>query len=145
MAIFYGAERQQNNKGSQPDLIWLDYLIMSNPQGVMKVLNNHGYTGYLAPMDEDELTEVAYEFIDKNGDQAVIELLKTHPLYDVIAGISKEESSINVKYKNALGEEGTITTTLRSINYVKVIEAMLIVIGAVYLADLVWKKFLNPK
>ncbi len=145
MAIFYGAERQQNNNGSQPDLIWLDYLIISNPQGVMKVLNNHGYTGYLAPMDEDELTEVAYEFIDKNGDQAVIELLKTHPLYDVIAGISKEESSINVKYKNALGKEGTITTTLRSINYVKVIEAMLIVIGAVYLADLVWKKFLNPK
>lgn len=145
MAIFYGAERQQNNKGSQSDIIWLDYLIISNPQGVMKVLNNHGYTGYLAPMDEDELTEVAYEFIDKNGDQAVIELLKTHPLYDVIAGISKEESSINVKYKNALGEEGTITTTLSSINYIKVIEAMLIVIGAVYLADLVWKNFLSPK
>lgn len=141
MAIFYGAERQQNNNGSQPGLIWLDYLVMSNPHGVMQVLANHGYTGYLAPQDENELSEAAYDFIEKRGDRAVVDLLKSHPLYSTIADISKEESSINVKYKNALGEEGSITTTLRSINYVKLIETMLVVVGAMYLADLLWKKF----
>jgi hypothetical protein len=141
MAIFYGAERQQNNQGSQPEPIWLDYLIMSNPHGVMKVLANNGYSGYLAPQDETELSEAACDFIEKHGDQAVIELLKIHPLYDVIAGISREESSINIKYKNALGQEGSMVTTLRSINYVKLIESMLVIIGAIYLADLIWKRF----
>jgi hypothetical protein len=141
MAIFYDAGRQQNNNGSQPEMIWLDYLVMSNPHGVMQVLANHGYTGFLAPQDPNELNEAAYEFIDKHGDQAVIELLKSHPLYEAIAGICKEESKISIKYKNALGEEGSIATTLRSINYVKLIETMLLVIGAMYLADLLWKKF----
>jgi len=141
MAIFYDAGRQQNNNGSQPEMIWLDYLVMSNPHGVMKVLANHGYTGYLAPQDSNELNEAAYEFIAKHGDQAVIELLKSHPLYEAIAGICKEESNISIKYKNADGEEGSATTTLRSINYIKVIETMLLVIGTFYLADLLWKKF----
>lgn len=145
MAFLSGADRSQTYKGSQPDFIWLDYLIMSDPQSVMKVLNNHGYTGYLAPMDESELTEVAYEFVAKKGDQAVIELLKAHPLYDAISDICKEESKVSLPYKNADGEDSNLVTVIKSVNYVRLIEAMLVVIGTFYLADLLWRKFFKTE
>ena len=130
------------SNGDQPDnMIWLDYLVVLNPQSVMKVLSNYGYTGYLAPMDEEELREATYDFIERNGNQAVIELLKAHPLYEVISGICKEETSIKIPFKNASGEEVSLFTTLSRINYKKLLEVALIFIGTFYVADLIWKKF----
>ena len=63
------------------EITWIDYLVSSNPEGVMKVLADNGYAGYLAPQNEDELIDAIYSFIDKNGDEGIITLLKSHPLY----------------------------------------------------------------
>jgi len=120
------------------NITWLDYLISSNPQGVMKVLARNGYIGYLAPVDQQEMAEVSMDLIDKKGDQAVIELLKEHPLFDVISEISKEDTKIIVPFKNAAGEESAITTSIRTVNYKKLIENALVVIGAFYLAGKLW-------
>lgn len=126
------------NQIVEPQLTWLDDLIISNPHEVMQVLSRNGYAGYLAPLDNGELSEAAYDFVEKKGDKAVIELLKVHPLYDVIAGISKEERQIPVTFKNADGSESSVITTIKAINYKKVIETLLVIIGAFYLASKLW-------
>lgn len=122
----------------EPENTWLDYLIKSNPHGVMRVLSVNGYVGYLAPQDKAELSDATYEFVQKKGDYAIIELLKSHPLYDVIIGISKEEKQIPITFKNATGEQSSVMTTINTINYVKLLETALIVIGAFYVADKLW-------
>lgn len=121
------------------NMIWLDYLIASNPQGIMRVLANYGYTGYLAPMNEQELYEATHEFIERQGDKAVIELLKTHPLYETIAELSREELKVSVPFKNASGD-GTIFTTLQTVNIKRLIEVTLVLIGAFYVAEWIWRK-----
>ncbi len=120
-------------------ITWLDYLIISNPQGVMKVLAGYGYTGYLAPQNENEMYEVCLELMDKYNDQAVIDLLKSSPLYDTIVGICQEETTVNVQFKNATGDVSSIITTIKTINYVKLAENILIIIGVIYLAEKLWK------
>ena len=127
-----------NQNVAEPQITWLDYLIISNPHGVMKVLASHGYTGYLAPINQEELADAAYDYVEKGGDEAVIELLKSHPLYDVIAGICNEEKKVTVNFKNAAGEVSSIITTIKTINYKKVIGTLLVIIGAFYLADKLW-------
>lgn len=130
----YGNQYQQ----SQPDdynITWLDYLIASNPQGVMRVLASYGYTGYLAPQDEDEMAETCLDMMDKHGEQAVIDLLKSHPLYDVIAGISQEETKIS--FRGADGSMSVIST-IKTINYRLLLENALIIIGAIYLGRVLW-------
>jgi len=127
-----------DNVEPSENITWLDYLISSNPQGVMKVLASNGYIGYLAPVDQSEMAEVSMDLIDKKGDQAVIELLKEHPLYDVISDISRQETKITVPFKNAAGEESAVTTTIKTVNYKKLIENALVVIGAFYVAGRLW-------
>lgn len=122
-------------------LTWLDYLIESNPHAVMQVLAINGYVGYLAPQDKEELSEATYDFVEQKGDRAIVELLKAHPLYDVIVGISQQEKSIPVTFKNAAGDESTVVTTIKAIDYKKVIETCLVVIGAIYLADMLLGQF----
>ncbi len=116
---------------------WLEYIISSNPQGVMSVLNRNGYTSYLAPQDQDELYEASQEFIHSKGDYAVIELLKTHPLYDVISDIVREENHVT-SFKNADGSESSVLTKIKKIDYRKLAETALIVIGAFFVADKIW-------
>jgi hypothetical protein len=117
-------------------ITWLDYLILSNPQGVMKVLAANGYTGYLAPQDQDEMIEACLDFMDNEGDQAVIDLLQEHPLYKVIFGICTSQPGAASTYKNADGS--TVLTTLKGINYKLLAENILVVIGAFYLAVKLW-------
>jgi hypothetical protein len=119
----------------EPRLTWLDYLILSSPQAVMQVLAKNGYVGYLAPVDQSELSEVIYDFVEQKGDYAVTELLKAHPLYDVIVGISKEETRVPITFKNAAGDEYSVVTTLKTIDYKKVIETLLVIVGTFYIAD----------
>jgi hypothetical protein len=138
MPPVFGYYNEQPEQEVETRLTWLDYLIMSNPHSVMQVLYNNGYVGYLTPQDNEELTEAAYDFVEKRGDKAVIELLKVHPLYDTIIGISKEEKQIPVSFKNADGSESSIITTIKTINYKKVIETLLVIIGAIYLANKIW-------
>lgn len=116
---------------------WLNYLISSNPQGVMRVLAQHGYTGYLAPQDEQELYEASLEFIHNKGDFAVIELLKSHPLYEAFSEIITGEMS-HSQYKNADGDQNSVIDTIKKIDYKKAVETTLIIIGAVYIADKLW-------
>lgn len=120
------------------DLTWIDYLVASNPQGVMKVLANYGYIGYLAPQDETEMTEVAYDLVSKQDDQAVIDLLKVHPLFDVISDICKEETVVKVPFRNASGET-SFFTTINTINYSKLIENLLLIVGIFFVADNVFQ------
>lgn len=128
--------RYNQNYSSEPETGWLEMLVMSNPHGVMRVLSRNGYTGYLAPINEDELTEAAFSFVHDKGDDAVIELLKEHPLYDVILGICQEEKQ---NFRNAEGIKGQVINTIRTINYKKLIEMVLILIGTAFLADKIFK------
>jgi hypothetical protein len=130
---------QNNQVEPSKKMTWLDYLIISNPQGVMHVLDHYGYTGYLAPQDEEEMYEVCLDLMDKHGDPIVVDLLKSHPLYDVISDICKEETKITIPFKNASGEDSQIVTTIRTINFKKLAEDALIIIGAFYLAGIFWK------
>lgn len=126
---------EQPSQEVEPRLTWLDYLIESSPHAVMQTLAKNGYVGYLAPQDNAELSEATYDFVEKKGDQAITELLKAHPLYDVIIGISKEEKQIPVTFKNADGDISSVVATIKTINYKKAIETLLIIIGAFYVAD----------
>ncbi len=125
----------------EPEEDWLADLVTANPHGVMKVLSVNGYTGYLAPQNTEELYEAAIEFIHVKGDDAVVALLRAHPLYDIIAGISAEERSMPVRFKNADGSESSIITTIKSINYKKLAGTLLMVIGAMYLFDKLFNSF----
>lgn len=133
--LYRQGNNQQPLQEVEPQLTWLDYLILSSPQAVMQVLAKNGYVGYLAPIDKDELSEVTYDFVQQKGDYAITELLKAHPLYDVIIGISKEEKQIPITFKNAAGDEYSVVTTLKTIDYKKAIETLLVIIGTFYIAD----------
>lgn len=62
-------------------ITWLDYTIMNNPNGVLKVLSDFGYIGIMAPQSVDEIKQFSLEIIDQFGDDGVIALLKAHPEY----------------------------------------------------------------
>jgi hypothetical protein len=115
-------------------ITWVDQLVASNPQGVMQVLARNGYTGYLAPQNEEELADAAYDFLERNKDLAVRELLKSHTLYDVIAGIAGDD-----KFKNA--EDNSVVDQLKKLNYKDTIKNVLMVIGILYIADKLWSSF----
>lgn len=114
---------------------WVDYLVENNPHGVMEVLSRRGYLSYLSPQDHDELREAAYHYIEMRGEQGSIDLLKVHPLYEVISEIAREEGSVPMQFKNAAGEISEVLATIKTINYKKLIETLLILIGAFYVAD----------
>jgi hypothetical protein len=120
---------------SNHGITWLDYLIVSNPQGVMKVLANYGYTGYLAPINEDEMEEVCNELVDKYGDKVVVDLLKQHPLYDVITDVCKSSNNGN-NFMNSTG--GLLAQENNFINYKLLARDLLIIIGVFYLAGKFW-------
>lgn len=126
----------QNQVEPEPVMSWLDYLIISNPQGVMKVLADYGYTGYLAPADQDEMFEACQDLIDKYGDQITAELLKNHPLFDVIAEIQSGGNSISTKdsFKNASGASGVIQT-INTENLKILAGNALVIIGAFFIAQ----------
>jgi hypothetical protein len=129
-------QEPDNGNGNQP-FTWLDYIILSNPQGVMKLLSEKGYTGYLAPQNEDEMYEVCLDLMNKEGDQVVVDLLKSHPFYDIFCELSSEEKKIKIPFKNASGDF-SIISTIKTINYQTLLETALIIIGALYLGDKLW-------
>jgi hypothetical protein len=143
MSYIHGLYNQQpqQDPGQSDNMTWLDYLILSNPQGVMKVLADNGYTGYLAPQDQDEMLDCCMELMDKKGDQAVVDLLKSHPLYDVISEMSQEESKIT--FKNASGDSSVIGT-IRTINFQTLLENALIILGAIFIANKLWSFITKP-
>jgi hypothetical protein len=141
--MLYGQDHNQFNYQPEPEnepgLTWLDYIILTNPQGVMKVLASKGYTGYLAPQDEEEMMDCCLELMDKEGDQAVVDLIKSHPLYEVIAEISQEDVGLKNPFRSATGD--SVIATIKTIDYKKLIENVLIIVGAFYLAGKLWSYF----
>ena len=68
-------------------ITWLDYTVMSNPNGVMLVLAKYGFIGWMAPQDPNELYEAACNLIQQYGDQGVEDLLRAHPDFEIIRQI----------------------------------------------------------
>lgn len=85
---------------------WLDHVCDVNPQGAMACLSNAGYSGFLAPQDLDELRDALIVYIESNGEQAVMEIMKCMPEYEVII------FNRLPNYSNATGEETGETENL---------------------------------
>ena len=100
----------------------------------MKVLASYGYTDYLAPKDESEMMDACQDLMSKYGEGAVVDLLKSHPLYDTIAEISAQDKKVS--FKNATGD--SVIAIIKTINYQRLLENALIIIGAFYLANMLW-------
>ena len=122
---------------------WLDYTIMKNPEGVMKVLADNGYTGYLAPVNMQELHEACIIFMDKSPEENTVELLMAHPDIEILlllAGKTKKKS-INESEEEIVGSTNKDTLnkdTLKAIikqEKATIIKTALIVSVAV----VVWK------
>lgn len=117
---------------------WVDILISINPQGVMAVLSRNGYSGFLAPQDFEELRDAAIDFVEQGGEEAVIELFKSHPLYDSLVTAARSQGR---NFHNADG--GPVQFLFSGINFNQLIRSILMVIGAAYLFDRVLKIFGN--
>jgi hypothetical protein len=117
--------------GQPEKLIWLDYLVLSNPEGVMKVLADYGYTGYLAPANSDEMLDACMDLLEKYGDKAVIDLLKSNNLYLLIAETIENDGN-KQPFKNASGD---VTAKIDKEVLVKLAKNVLIVIGAMFIAN----------
>lgn len=108
---------------------WLDYTIENNPNGVMRVLSKHGYVGYLAPQNYEEMRIYAYELVHNNGDQAVVDLLKAHPEYGAFEELftsNKYNNACGGYYKNAVSSPATIQEFYR--NNKKMVDSALLVL-----------------
>lgn len=86
---------------NQGRITWLDYTIMSNPAGVMKVLSDYGFTGYMAPQSEAQMRASAIEIMDLDGEEGIIAIMKAHPEYAEFKDLFQKESR---KFSNAIGE-----------------------------------------
>lgn len=111
---------------------WIDNLIDNNPQAVMKVLAGYGYTGFLAPVDSEEMSEVTYDLIDQRGEEVVVELLKNHPLYEAIREVCTGEGKTVIPFKNASGTDPVAGNSVITSNIKSFAETALIIIGAFY-------------
>ncbi len=129
------ADNYQPEEQTGKSATWVDYLVETNPHGVMEVLSRRGYIGYLSPQDHSELVDAAYHYIEVQGEQGVVDLLRVHPLYDTIAEIVREENTIPLTFKNAAGEVSEVLATIKTINYKKLIETILVLIGAYFIID----------
>jgi hypothetical protein len=94
---------------NQERISWLDYTIINNPNGVMKVLSDYGFTGYMTPNSEDEMKHSALEVMDLDGDEGIKAILKAHPEYPVFKDIFECKQN---KFHNAVG--GSLTDKINA-------------------------------
>ena len=57
----------------------VDYVAYRNPIGTKKVLNKYGYTGTLEPENVEQSVEAALDLIQREGQDALNDLMKEHP------------------------------------------------------------------
>jgi hypothetical protein len=88
------------NRGKQ--INWLDYTIMGNPNGVMKVLSDHGFTGYMAPQSEDQMRQCALDVMDTHGDEGIKALMHAHPEYAAFKDLFSEQLQ-SQNFNNVIG------------------------------------------
>jgi hypothetical protein len=132
-----------NNEDENGPYTWVDDLIACNPQGVMQVLTSNGYTGFLAPQDMEDLADATSDFIEKKGEEAVIELIKVHPLYEVIADVSRNDQKVQLNFRNADGTFTSVQSFLSTVDFKEVAKKVLIIIGVAYLANHLWKSIFS--
>ena len=63
----------------------LNYILQNNPHGVMKVLNENGFTGFLAPQNNEELIDATHYFVEQKGQSAFNKVIKVHPDKDIFS------------------------------------------------------------
>lgn len=62
-------------------ITWLDYILLNNPDGILKVLSSYGYTGHNAPVGYDEIRDASLDVMDQHGERGIISILRAHPEY----------------------------------------------------------------
>jgi GTPase SAR1 family protein len=72
---------------------WTTYISENNPAGVNMVLLKNGYPS----AENSEMDEAIAVFIKEKGDDAVVQLLKVHPDFDVIKDIVQNEKPLQKK------------------------------------------------
>jgi hypothetical protein len=82
-----------NNRGQ---ISWLDYIILNNPDGIVRILAGYGYP---EPASLEDIRLYALDFISRHGDKATVQLLKAHPEYLVFKDILSSHNN----FRNATG------------------------------------------
>lgn len=107
-------------------ITWLDYTIMNNPNGVLKVLSDFGYIGMLAPQTIEQVKENSLDIIDQYGDEGVVALLKAHPEFPAFEELFSGNKYSNT-YRNAIG--GVATRIDSFISKLRPIDQAFVAIG----------------
>jgi hypothetical protein len=100
------------NQGKQ--INWLDYTINNNPNGVMKVLSDHGFSGYMAPQSEVQMRQCALDVMDTYGEDGIKALMHAHPEYAVFKDLFAQELQSN-NFSNAIG--GSLSEKINAFVY----------------------------
>jgi hypothetical protein len=106
---------------AEVDQMWLDYTINNNTNGVLKVLAEYGYIGFLAPQSMEDVREYCYDIIHEYGDDGVVSLLKAHPEYEAFKELfSDPQFHSKQNYRNAVsgitGKVDSFVSKLRPID-----------------------------
>jgi len=104
----YNSQGPYSQSAGPRRLSWLEYTVISNPNGVMLVLAKYGYMGWMAPQDMQELLEATQVLIERYGDQAVEDLIRVHPDYDIIRSMPAKKGGFS-NFFNATDTEGSIS------------------------------------
>ena len=87
-------------------ITWLDYILLSNPDGVLKVLSKYGYTGYNDQMGYDQARAASLEIMDRYGERGIIDLLRAHPEYEAFSDLFARSHS---PFFNATNDTGSMS------------------------------------
>jgi hypothetical protein len=92
--------KDMENRGQ---ISWLDYTLMNNPSGVMKVVSDYGFVGIMQPKSLDEIKLACLDIMDMYGDEGTIAILKAHPEYPVFTEILRNQNTLPNNFLNATG------------------------------------------
>lgn len=125
--------------GNQEQISWLDYTIISNPNGVMKVLSDYGFTGYMTPQNANQMKANAIEIMALDGDEGIIALMKAHPEYGAFKDLFSKQSN---DFSNAIGEG--ITDKINAFVYRNPINQVIVALGVFVLGYYVINSLKKP-
>jgi hypothetical protein len=103
---------------------WLDYTITNNPNGVMKVLSDHGYSGYMSPQSKEQMRACALDVMDNHGRDGIKALLKAHPEYAAFKDLFSESQN---EFSNAIG--GGLSEKINSFVYRNPVNQAIVALG----------------
>ena len=89
----------------QQHITWLDYILINNPDGLLRVLSSFGYSGYNTPQGYEDLREASLEVMDRHGDSGVTSILEAHPEYGAFKDLFAKS---HTTFLNASGQGRTL-------------------------------------